>query len=274
MQKEEQIRWRRFGNELRRLREQAGMTQRQLAGKIGLSHGMVGGIERATRKPQSDQADICDTVLDTGGTLRRIWQELNNQRYVPEWFKDVLLLEQRATEVREYEPTTIPGLLQTAAYARTLIRARRPTATAEEVEETVKSRTGRLSAVLENEKRPLLWFIVHEAVLSRTVGDETIMRKQLDYIAGLVEDGTIRLQVLPATPTSADPGAPFRLMTLTDTQSAAYVEHVLGGEIFERPDKVNELTTLFGALQAEALPVLASIELIRKINGERYGDVG
>ncbi|MDA8369674.1 MAG: DUF5753 domain-containing protein [Nocardiopsaceae bacterium] len=201
-----------------------------------------------------------------------MWQQLHNQSYVPEWFKDVLVLEQRAVEIREYEPTTIPGLLQTPGYARTLAKARRPTATPGEVEESVATRIERLPGI-RKVGRPLLWFILKEGVLSRTVGDEMIMKEQLGHIAGLVEEDTIRIQVLPDTPASADPGIPFRVMALSGTQSVVYVEHVLGGEVFEEPDKVSELSTLFGTLQAEAYPVPASISLLRKINGDRYGDV-
>ncbi|MFC4561599.1 helix-turn-helix domain-containing protein [Nocardiopsis mangrovi] len=272
MQKIDRNKWRPFGHELRQQRQLAGMTQRQLAGKVGLSHGMVGAIERCTRKPQAEQSDAFDVVLDTGGILRRLWQQLAEQRHVPDWFKDVLIMERRATEIREYEPTTIPGLLQTPGYARTLVNARRTTATVEEAEEMVTTRTGRLSVILEN-GRPLLWFILKEAMFSRTVGDENIMREQLAHIIKLAEDGVVRVQLLPDTPTSAAPGTPFRVMALGGTQSVVYAEHALGGETFDKPEQVNAMTTLFGMLQAEALPVPASINLIRKINGERYGDV-
>ncbi|MFC3998797.1 helix-turn-helix domain-containing protein [Nocardiopsis sediminis] len=272
MQKVDRNKWRQFGRELRRLRELAGMTQRQLAGKVGLSHGMIGAIERSTRRPQADQSDAFDTVLETGGVPRRLWQQLAEQRHVPEWFRDVLVLELHASEIREYEPGVIPGLLQTPAYSRTLIKARCPTATPEEVEEMVRTRTARLPTILKG-GRPLLWFIVKEGVFSRTVGDESIMREQLEHIAKLVTDGVIRIQVLPDSPASAEPGSSFRVMALGSAPPAVYVEHALGGEVIDKPEPVNALTTLFGMLQAEARPVLSSIDLIRRINGERYGNV-
>ncbi len=223
------------------------------------------------RVPRAEHADALDATLETGGTLRRLWQDLHNQRYVPEWFKDILILERRAAEIRAYEPTTIPGLLQTSGYARALVKARSPSAPPEEVEEIVKGRTKRLPAITEN--RSLVRFIIKEGTFFRIVGDETIMRDQLGHIVQLTEEGRIQVQALPDTPTSADPGTPFRVMALSDTQSVGYVEHTLGGVTFDAPDKVRELSTLFGTLQAEAHPFPTSVELIRKIQEDRYGAV-
>ncbi|GAA3722003.1 helix-turn-helix transcriptional regulator [Spinactinospora alkalitolerans] len=223
-------------------------------------------MERGTRAPRRDHSESLDTALSTGGFLTRLWEELTNQRDVPAWFRDALLLERRATELREYQPVLIPGLLQSSDYARTLIRARRVRASADQVDQVTKARTERFPALLPN--RPLLWFIVDQAVLTRVIGSEKIMSDQLGHVAELVEGEMVRFQVIP--PTRRHPGLcpPFRLIALNDSQTVAYAEHALGGETIDAAERVNEASTLFGTLLGEALPPDASLDLIRTIQKE------
>ncbi len=110
----------------------------------------------------------------------------------------------------------------------------------------------------------LLWFVVDEAVIRRPIGSEKILADQLKKIMDLVEDNSIRLQVLPL---ENHPGlcAPFRLVSLAKGRMVLYAEHAVGGEILESPDLINETLTLFSAMQAEALSSQATIELISKM---------
>lgn len=247
------------------------MTQRKLADKLTLHYTMVGKLERSERTPQREQAEELDMALETGGTLIRLWHELTNQRYVPDWFKDALLLEQRSTEIRAYESLRIPGLLQTKEYARILVKERQLTAPPDQVDKIVKTRIERLPLIRANS--PLLWFVIKESALTDLVGDEAVMRDQLRHILSLVEEEAIRIQVLPIQRSSLGLCEPFRVMTLSATRSVGYLENMLGGGVIDDPDQVKELDRVFGLLGAESLPFPQSVALIRKINGERYGDV-
>ncbi|QBI55516.1 hypothetical protein EKD16_18765 [Streptomonospora litoralis] len=236
-----------------------------------MHYTMVGKLERLDRVPQRVQAEELDTALETGGTLTRLWQELNNQRFVPDWFKDALLLEQRATAIRAYESIRVPGLLQTEDYARILVSERQITSPPERLEEIVKTRTKRLGLVRAN--KPLLWFVINETALLNLVGDETVMRDQIRHILGLVDSNAIRVQVLPRLRSSLGLCEPFRVMALNATQSVGYVENMLGGEVVDAPEQVTELTTVFGLLASDSLPFPESVALLKKVNGDRYGDV-
>jgi transcriptional regulator with XRE-family HTH domain len=268
MTQQDRSRWRQFGRETRRLRELAGMTQRQLAVQINLHHTMLGSLERGTRTPKREHADTLDAALQTGGILRRLWQDLSAQRDVPDWFRSAVQLERRSREIKEYSPATIPGLLQTPGYAEALVKFRLPRATPDEIKEVVTGRTGRIRALRET--TPLLWFIVRQSVLEQGTHAPATMHEQLDHIRTLASEGTIRIQVLPHSAPVAPPGTPFRVLTLSGTQTVAYVEHALGGETYDSPEQVGDLTTLFSALQAEALAPGASIDLIKTINGEHH----
>ncbi|WP_084469319.1 helix-turn-helix domain-containing protein [Nocardiopsis trehalosi] len=257
--------WVRFGHELRRLRLLSGRTQGDLGRSVGLSKPMISALERGTRTPKGDTAAALDSALSTGGVLDRLWRELSDTREVPHWFRDALLIERKAREIREYVPLIVPGLLQTADYARSLIRAWRVRDTPEEVEQIVRARIERLPAI--SDSHPLLRFVVREAAISRVVGSREIMLEQLKHIGGLIEEGTVRLQVLRDSP-EVPAGLPFRVSILSDTQAVGYVEHALGGETYDTPGHVAELTSVYGELQAEALSSGESLSLIRRAQGE------
>lgn len=95
--------WGQWGAALKQLREQSGRTQRELGKSSLMGKSTISSFELGTRSPRLHHAEALDTALSTGGTLARMWQEIANQRYVPEWFKDALQLERRAIEIRQHQ---------------------------------------------------------------------------------------------------------------------------------------------------------------------------
>jgi transcriptional regulator with XRE-family HTH domain len=63
----------RFGHELRRWRAHAGLTQRELAGRVRYSRETVAAVEGGRRYPSQELARRCDEVLATDGVLGRLW---------------------------------------------------------------------------------------------------------------------------------------------------------------------------------------------------------
>lgn len=260
--------WVIYGQELRRLRQLAGLTQRQLASRVKLSQAQIGALERAIRQPSKDYSDTLDTILNTGGVLSRIWHDVAGRRDVPNWFRDALTLERRASEIMEYESLVIPGLLQTETYARVLDSEGRLKPEPNEVERVVKNRTERLSAVLQGGGMPE--FVISEVVLRYQVGGPSTMLEQLTEIAGLAESAKVLVQVLPLSAPSIALTYPFRVMAL-DRQTVAYVEHAGGGELIDDPQRVQALAAKFKRLQAEALAPGESVKLLRKLGDDLYG---
>ncbi|MBB4933614.1 transcriptional regulator with XRE-family HTH domain [Lipingzhangella halophila] len=254
-------RWQYYGSELRRLRAQAGLTQRQLGSQVGLSHAMVGALERAIRVPTRDYSDAFDSALATGGALTRIWNDVTGRRDVPEWFKDVLTLEQYANEIREFESLVVPGMLQTEEYARHLESNQHQRPNPEIVDNYVETRIGRLPVTLEN--GALMTFVIPERVLRHQIGDVAMMRRQLGHIAGKAEGGEFIVQVLVGAPCLAA-GPPFRLMDL-ERQTVGYAESADGGVLVDHPHRVAGMASRFVRLQSEALPPGDSVNLIRKL---------
>lgn len=256
--------WSRFGAEVRRLRVQSGYSQAQLARAIPLSQSMLSGIELGRKGAKRDHAEALDRVLNTGGRLVRLWDSLNSIPAHPSWFQNVLALERKAVEIREYQMVVLPGLLQTEDYARSLIRPAQPWANAEKVDELVHARMSRRE-ILTAPDRPLCWFVVDQVVIDRVTGSPTVMKEQLTYLLNLIEDHTIRFQVFPQE-IPLHPGLTglIRIMSFDDRPTMAYVEHTLGGLLTDQQQEVRYCSAIFSALQSEALSSHASADYIRR----------
>ncbi|WDZ93508.1 helix-turn-helix transcriptional regulator [Nocardiopsis sp. HUAS JQ3] len=252
--------WVPFGKEMRRLRSEHGLSLAEVGKRLGVTGAQVGHLERATRVPKRDHVDKLEALYATGGELLSFWKDTMREGRVPDGFRSALAMERKSRHIREYQSILVPGLLQTPDYARTLIRARRPQATSDEVEELVVARMSRMGEL--QERGTVLWCVLDEVVLLRPIGSERILVDQLQRITDLIEAGTIRLQALPL---DNHPGlcAPFRIVTLSDQRSALYLENARGGEIVDKAEQVTEMSMLFSAMQAEALTTRATLEMIR-----------
>lgn len=262
--------WVEYGSELRRLREEAKLTQRQLGNKVGLSHTMIGSLERARRVPKPEYSASFDRVLETGGTFGRLLRETRSRQSAPEWFRDVLAVEGRAVEIREFESLVIPGMLQTEEYARCLEMAQTRRPNPELVDKDVETRLSRLPAVMQ--RGAIVSFVLPERVLTHQIGSPEVMRGQLAHIAEKVESGDVFVQVLTGAP-CLTVGFPLRVIML-EKQTIAYAEGADGGVLVDNPHRVERLVQRFTRLQSEALPPSLSIELIRKLETEYAATCG
>jgi hypothetical protein len=113
----------------------------------------------------------------------------------PDWFRGWPGKEAEATELRWYEPLIVPGLLQTEAYARTLLRTR-VGVTEDEFEAMLAARLER-QVILARPKPPTLWVLLDEGVLHRPVGDAQVMHEQVSYLAAAARRPNIVVQVVP-----------------------------------------------------------------------------
>jgi len=158
-----------YGAELRFKREQAGLTLEQLAEGSFRGISFLSQIERGERRMPMDLARHVDHKLGTDGFFERRCEEAAKARLVghPLYFQDVPDLEKQAETLEEWGPNTIPGLLQTGAYMRGLIRYGAPLVTRERAEGIVRARMAR-AELWKREDRPTYWGIVREQVIRHT----------------------------------------------------------------------------------------------------------
>ncbi|WP_329547680.1 helix-turn-helix transcriptional regulator [Streptomyces sp. NBC_01356] len=257
-----QAAWEFFGTELKRRREDAALTQAELGHRVFVSGGYIGQFEQAIRKPQLDVAQRIDEILQTGGFFERTWRKLIDDKRYADYFAAVVELERLATKIAEFAPTLVPGLLQTAAYARAVMLAGNPFVTDEYIEEKVTARRER-AQMLDDATRPVYWAILHEHVLRIPVGGAGMMAEQLAHIADLARQRRIVVQVLPYS-VGAYPlmGRMVQLMEFEDAPPTAYTEAVYSGNLLDNPTLVKRVQEAYDLLRAAALPPEASLTLI------------
>ncbi|MFD3313891.1 Scr1 family TA system antitoxin-like transcriptional regulator [Streptomyces sp. NPDC058694] len=256
-----QAAWEFFGTELKRRREDAGLTQADLGHRVFVSGGYIGQFEQAIRRPQLDVAQRIDGLLQTGGFFERLWRKLIKEERFAEYFAHAAELERLATEICEYAPAVVPGLLQTTEYARAIYLASNPLAADEYIEEMVRLRLDR-AQLLKDATRPLYWAVLHETALRVPVGGPAAMARQLDHIAAVVRDRKALVQVLPFS-IGAHPqmGKMMTLMKFEDAPPTVYTEGVLSGNLLDDPAVVKRTQADYDLLRAAALSPEASLAL-------------
>src|ERR1700746_449693 len=179
-----------LGSQLRRLREARGITREDAGYAIRASGSKISRMElgRVSFKERDvvDLLEIYGVTDETErATLVALAREANSPGWwhkygdvLPDWFQVYVGLEEAAALIRLYEVQFVPGLLQTADYARAVVRLGQPGASTEETERRVGLRIAR-QELLTKPGGPRLWAVVDEAALRRPIGGREVMRAQL-----------------------------------------------------------------------------------------------
>jgi transcriptional regulator with XRE-family HTH domain len=257
-----QAAWEFFGTELKRRREEAGLTQVELGARVFISGAYIGQFEQAIRKPQLDIAQRIDVVLQTDGIFERLCKKLIDDHRFADYFAAVAELEALALKICEFAPALVPGLLQTERYARAITVAMNPFAPDEEIEKKVSGRMDR-AKILKGPTKPVYWAILHENGLRVPVGGPAVMAEQLDHVARLARERVVLVQVLPYTAGAyAVMTGDLRLMEFPDAPPTAYTEAVYSGNLLDDPAVVKDAQQAYDLLRAAALSPEASLALI------------
>jgi len=253
-----------YGEELRRLREAAGLTQEELSQRAVMSRTHIAHIEAGRRRPDVDDARRLDQVLDTGGFFVRFLPTLDGRK-VAEHFKEALEFEGKATVIKEYGPKLVPGILQTEAYAREILSSGYPPKSDEQRDKLLVTRLAR-ARILDNFHSPEVYALLDEAVLRRYIGGPAVMCEQLRHIVELGKDRRIRLHVLPFTAGAHALLAGFlSLMWFEDLPPIAYAEGVNSGRLLEFPSVVRECQEIYDHALGDALSHRKSLDLVQSV---------
>ncbi|WEV25571.1 helix-turn-helix transcriptional regulator [Streptomyces sp. 71268] len=253
-----------FGDEVRALRESLAMSQERFADELHFGQSQVSKVENGTVLASEAFAIAMDRVVGTPAVYRRLRNKLAKQGH-PAWFVPYISLEESASGVTDYSCTFLMGLLQTPDYTAAVMRAHFPRETDDQIRARVELRMRR-QAVLERENPPLLWVIMHEAVLRTCVGGASVMAAQLDHLIALARSPHVTLQVLPYKAGAAPSHLPFTLLALEGKPHVVYAETPThGGQVDEAPDVVASAVGNFDRLRMAALPEAESLEMMREI---------
>ncbi|MFD5765746.1 Scr1 family TA system antitoxin-like transcriptional regulator [Streptomyces sp. NPDC127049] len=263
-----------LGKILKVLRQNAGLSQAQLAADTHCSEDLVSAMERGVRTPQPEFLLRAEDVLRAGGVLAAAVED--TERAIararvrhPDWFQSFANEEARALAAHYYEVQAVPGILQTPAYARSLFEHRRPMLDEETIEKRVAGRISR-QALFERWPAPTLTFLLEAAVLLRPFGGSAIHREQLRRILEVGQRRTVELQILPLD-RDEHPylGGAFTLLTPPGRREVAYTEIYGHARLITDPEEVRLYSERYGILRSQALTKRESLAWIEKLLGER-----
>ncbi|WNI21523.1 helix-turn-helix transcriptional regulator [Streptomyces sp. ITFR-16] len=255
-----------FGNEVRLERELLGMSRAKLGKAANCGDSLVAKIENGDRVPQLEFAEACDREFPhANGRFVRLLPLVIRYAYPP-WFRPYVALEQKATAVRMFHPTLLPGLVQTRAYAEAVLRTGRPT----NLEDLVTVRLERQRILTREDSPARLWLVLNEAVLRNPVGDAALMREQLGRLRELSEVPRHRVQIVPAGKTNNLVVSPFGILSFNEGGDVVHVDGFPRGYVLAEPNDVGEAQDAYDLLKAMAAPPDETAELINKVIKDCY----
>lgn len=198
---------RRLGAEIKKLRTEAGLTAEYVAGLLGIDRGKISNIESGVRTISPDRLRTLATHCACADERYLAALEEMAQPAKPQWWSkyrgsispgllDIVELEWNAASIQTVQTAHVPGLLQTADYARSIFAAVLPPLPREEVELRVAHRVDR-QRVLERRDPPTYTGYIHEAALRMLFGGRDAARAQLGALIEWSERDNVLVRVIP-----------------------------------------------------------------------------
>jgi transcriptional regulator with XRE-family HTH domain len=272
-----------LGTHLRRLREAAEITREAAGDAIRASHAKISRLElgRVGYK-ERDVADLLTLYGVTDETERAefltLAQRANSpgwwQKYgdvLPSWFETLLGLEEAAAVIRTYQVQFIPGLLQTAGYARAVTELGNADAPEQELQRKVDLRLRRQELLTRPVNPPKLWAVVDEAALRRPLGGPGVMREQFRHLLRIAEQPNITIQIAPFRMGGlAAAGGPITMMRFTepDLPDVVYLEQLTSALYLDKREEVENYKLVMDRLSATAETHPNSVEFLQRLLSE------
>jgi transcriptional regulator with XRE-family HTH domain len=267
---------RRLARMLRRLREDADFTIEEVATQLDLSPSTLSRIETAQVRVRTTDLRQLLEIYKVSGVQRERLLELARERPQVWWnkYKDVpwsalASLERGTAAILQYSMHLVPGLLQTEAYARELLKAL-PPIQGLDIERRVEFRMKR-QELLTDDQAPRLWVILDEAVLRRPVGGQQVMDEQLQRLIDAAALPNVTIQVLPfSVGVHAGMDGEFTILSYDDPADpdVLYLETAAGEHFDESTDVTRRYNSIFDELRAAALNSAESIRTLVNVQQE------
>jgi Domain of unknown function (DUF5753)/Helix-turn-helix domain len=268
------VRRRELGALLRALRNEKGLTVEQVAERLLCSPSKVSRMETghgvATAR---DIRDLCDLYDVTEAAERDRMMQLSHDGKQQGWWQPYDLpystyvgLEAAAVSISDFQSSVVPGLLQTADYARAGHEGAMPRLSPEEIGRRIEAKLTRQN-LLTQPNPPSFKAVLDEAVLHRAVGGPRVMRAQLERLIEITDLPNVTVQVIPFT-VGAHPGVEsnFNILEMSaPATGVVFVEGLVGFVYLERASDLERYCRIFERLQSIALGPKDTINLIAKI---------
>jgi transcriptional regulator with XRE-family HTH domain len=266
---------RRLGQALRDLREQAGMTGDDVGSAVERSGSWVSRLEAGRVGLRTrDLGDLLDLyrLNDPGRREELIQLARDSHRRgwwskfadaLPESYAIYIGLESEARSQFIYDNVVVPGLLQTEAYCRAVLRQAVPLVKPDLVERRTAARMARQEQLFST-GAPELRVVLDEAVLHRSFGGRQILRDQLTHLVRTAEQPFLDLRILPFSNSERSVLATsFTILLFERDSDIVYVETATGG-VYEHEEDVPMYHEIFTHIRDATLDAQESVAVLRQ----------
>jgi transcriptional regulator with XRE-family HTH domain len=255
-----------LGAEMRHARVESGVGFRELARRLGMSHTVLSHWESGRRAPSPEDLSALLGILEVTGPERDRLLELARTAADPNWVTPgvdkqlAALMEYERTAVRitEVHPLLVPGLLQTADYARAIMT--RSGATTGEVDHRVTLRLGRRDVL---ERGVEFTALIGEHVLMYPPCERSIMVDQLRHLLKWGQRDNVTIQAVPFesewTPMHS---GPFVLMEFERAKPVVHLEHYRSAVTLTDGGDAQDFQTAADIVRRRAMSPARTAELI------------
>lgn len=248
--------------DVRRFREERGMSQHELAKRLRISYQLMCNLEANRRKFRREHVEALDKLWDTKGHFERLWIH-SRREHDREWFRKYAAFERLARVIRIWQPLAVPGLFQSLDYIRTLTA----TARVSDPEEIINTRLERQERIFRGEDPPRVFALIDERALRQPVPDVENMHALLGHLLETAALPHVTVQVVPVRSrvhVGIDGG--FVVLDLgREDGRVGYVEAQLTGRVIRDEDEVSTLSIRYDDIRSQALSEDQSADLIRMI---------
>ncbi|GAA0233928.1 helix-turn-helix transcriptional regulator [Spirillospora sp. NPDC000708] len=265
-----------LGSQLRRLREQKGVTRQDAGYVIRASESKISRLELGRVSFKERDVDDLLTLYGVGDKAERealiqLAREANTpgwwHRYndvLPGWFQTYVGLEESAALIRTYELQFVPGLLQSEGYARAVIRLGNAGAAEHEIDQRVELRLQRQER-LTGPDAPRLWAVIDEGALRRPIGGPEVMRGQFEHLIEMSKLPNVTIQIMPFRfGGHAAEGGAFTILRFPeqDLPDVVYVENLTGAMYLDKRDDVDTYLQAMERLCVDSATPERTVELL------------
>ncbi|MFF2407634.1 helix-turn-helix domain-containing protein [Streptomyces sp. NPDC058092] len=256
-----------FGRQLKLLRLRAGLDRTEFGKRVGYAAQSVASFEQGRRIPQPAFIDKADAVLEAGGLLLALKEEVARAQYPP-FFRDMARLEAEAVELCVYDSHIVNGLLQTEEYMRAVLAMRRPLLDEETIEFRVAARLAR-QEIFSRWPAPLLSFVVEEGALRKLLGGKQILRGQLEQLLLFGHMRNVELQLMPLDrEDNAGVDGPYTVITRKGGEQLVYMEVQGRSNLLTDRDETRLAAARYGIIRSQALTPRETLGFIEKLLGD------
>lgn len=266
-----------LGQQLRKCRDDAGMTLKEAATYLGRDSSTISRFEAGLYPPREDDVQALLTLYGVSRkTTRDALRKLSLEVWQKGWWEgyahdvdpsmiDYAWLEARATEIKSFNTAVLPGLLQTPAYAEAVIRAVDPDVPDSQIDRWIEVRMIR-QQVLTRPRPVRMTAVLDESVLRRPIGGHDTLLEQLAHLTALADRANIDIRILPeSVGAHAAPDGSFKIFVMPEPYPRLGCIETPAGVIYVEADGISRFITAFDRLESVALGSRESLGELRKI---------